>query len=327
MRHFPPLLALALLLPHFAHADEAPGGASDNQSAFSLDFDVRGQAKVDGKDFHPGMRAKADVYAEVAKVIEGPEGSNVMYLRPLEARKNNVDGTNERFDVSAEPRPFVVENDWKMFDAEGNVTLDPRFAIRVIMPYHADISQAMFEVNWNECEGPITGNYTGMPCNKNRGLSDDYMAYLNANYLPCINAGTAAAGVAPAVSVHIQHDGTVADEKHAKGSLHKVGRALDAMQITTKDAKGNTNLFDFTVTNPDRKLSSSCKPAGTPVCKFFEAFRQCWHQKQVARKCPARKDGPIGTIGWEDAKHIHHHLHTSYPFCPNSKGHFITDLK
>jgi hypothetical protein len=310
------LLALSLT----AKADPVPTDQN-------LDFNDAGEAKVNGALFQEGMAEKpADVYADVVKVIQAPDGTSVLYLRPVEAHKTGADGDVEKFSVaSAEPRPFVPEGDWKMFDAEGQVTTDPHFALRVIMPYPSDINAAMFDVKWNECQGALTGNYSGLPCNKNRGLSDDYMAFLKQHYLPCVNAALAKAGLPAAKAVHITHDGTVADERHSRGSLHAVGRAIDVMKVITTGADGRTNTFDFTKTNTNRRLSHSCAPAGTANCKFFEGFRACWHQLHVARHCPARRSGPIGTIGWEDRDHIAHHLHTSYPFCPNNKGYFITE--
>ena len=310
-------LSLAFSLP--AKADPIP--SDDN-----LEFTQDGDAKINGKFFQEGMAEKpADVYAEVVKVIQGPEGSTVLYLRPVEARKTGRDGKVEKFAVSAEPRPFVAETGWQMFDAEGQVTEDARFAQRVIMPYPADVSTAMFEVKWNECEGPVTGNYTGYPCNKNRGLADDFMVLLKMNYLPCANEALTRAGLPAAVAAHLQHDGTMADERHNRGSLHAAGRAVDVMQVTVTYQNSKKATFDFTKTNTNHRTSARCAPAESANCKFFEGFRACWHKIHVGRKCPARNNGPIGTIGWEDKDHIAHHLHTSYPFCPNNKGHFITE--
>ncbi|MGZ3650865.1 MAG: hypothetical protein ACXVB9_01025 [Bdellovibrionota bacterium] len=315
-----PLGAALLCLMLTTHAKaEAPAADAGN-----LDFTESGDAKLNGVVFTEGASEKpADVYAEVVKTIQGPEGT-VLYLHPIEARKTNKDGAIEKIPVSGEARPFEPEASWKMFDAEGEITTDAAFAARVIMPYPLDPGQASIDVIWDECDGSITGNYTGLPCNKHRGLSDDYMAYLKQNYLPTVNDAMAAAGLSPAVSVHIVHDGTTADARHNKGSLHSAGRAIDVQIVTTVDAKGGTNTFDFRKTNTDHRLSHSCAPAGTQLCKFFEAFRVSWGKKQVARRCPGRSGGPIGTIGWEDKDHIAHHLHTSYPFCPNNKGYFIT---
>jgi hypothetical protein len=304
-----------------AHADDVPSDADQ-----TLELNSNGGAKVNGADFVAGSKPKpADVYADVVKVVPGPEDSTILYLRPIEARTMHEDGSVGKESLSADPKPFVAQADWKMFDAEGEVTDDPRFALRVIMPYDTDESGKKIDVIWNECSGPISGNYTGLPCNRTRGLSDDYVAYLKQNYLPCVNESLKAAGFAPAVSVHIMHDGTLADERHNRGSLHAAGRAIDVQVVTTTDANGQTHSFDFRTTNTDHRLSHSCKPAGTAVCNYYEAFRACWGKLQVARHCPARHDGPIGTIGWEDSRHIAHHLHTSYPFCPNNKGWFITE--
>ena len=62
---------------------------------------------------------------------------------------------------------------WKMFDAQGALTTDPRYASRVILPYPATMDGALFEASWNECDGPINGNYVGLPCSTHRGLDDD----------------------------------------------------------------------------------------------------------------------------------------------------------
>lgn len=313
--------AFLLAVSITANADTVPAGDT-------LEFNSNGEAKVNGVPFQAGTTAKpTDLYADVVQVIQGPESGAILYLRPVEARKTGSDGKIEKLSISAEPRPFVPESDWKMYDAEGKTTDDPRYAFRVMLPYPMDVSSALFEAMWNECEGTVNGNYVGLPCSKNRGLSDDYVIYLKKNYLPCINKSLGEAGLPAAVSVHLQHDGTMADDQHSAHSLHNVGRAIDVMQITTTSADGTSNFFDFTKTNVDHKLSNSCQPAGTANCKFFERFRACWHTLQVARKCAPRHDGPIGTIGWEDGRHIAHHLHTSYPFCPNNKGYFITEKK
>jgi hypothetical protein len=320
------IFAAALLasLSLNAKADPLPGTAEE-----TLDFTSAGDAKMNGADFKEGQSKSVDVYADVVKVIQGPDNETVLYLRPVEAHMTNTDGSVQKTNVTAEARPFVAENSWKMYDAEGEVTDDPRFALRVIMPYPVLSTDSIFmDTVWNECQGPVTGNYTGLPCNKNRGLSDDYMAYLKQNFLPTVNKALAATGLPAAASVHITHDGTVADERHSRGSLHAVGRAVDIQIMTPTDAAGKEIAsFDFRKTNTDHRLSSSCKPAGTQLCKFYEAFRAEWGKLQVARRCPGRQSGPIGTIGWEDSRHIAHHLHTSYPFCPNNKGYFITKSK
>jgi hypothetical protein len=312
------LLACSLL----AHADEQGDGMPQ-----TLEFNTNGDAKVNGADFKAGAQERpADVYADVVKVVQDPSGESTLFLRPIEARKLHADGSVEKIPVSADPRPFTPQADWKMFDAEGEVTKDPRFALRVIMPYPTDeSSNKSIDVIWNECQGPISGNYVGVSCARTRGLADEYMAYLNQHFLPCVNQSLGSVGLSPATAVHIQHDGTTADAQHNSGSLHQVGRAIDIQIVTTTDAQGQKNSFDFRQTNTDHVLSHSCKPAGTKLCKFYETFRACWGKLQVDRHCPARHDGPIGTMGWEDARHIAHHLHTSYPFCPNNNGYFITD--
>lgn len=301
--------------------------AQADQNDPSLDFNDSGEAQVNGAAFQEGMHKTADVYADVVKVVAGPEDSIALTLHPVEARSKNADGTFEKVPMaSGEARDYEPNATWKMFDAEGALTDDPRFAVRVIMPMPMPDGKTV-DVMWDECAGPISGNYSGLPCASHRGLADDYMAYLKQNYLPTVNIALKAAGLPPAVSAHIEHDGTLADARHHSGSLHNAGRAIDQKAITTTDANGVKHTFDFTKTNTNHRLSHSCAPAGTQNCMFFEAFRAAWAKLQTARKCPHTSIGLTGTIGWEDKDHIAHHLHTSMPFCPNNKGWFITDLK
>ncbi len=299
-----------------AHADPIDPPEESNLGALeTLAIDDAGNIEVNGVAPKEHAEKPADVYADVDKVIQDAEGNVVLYLRPFEAHKMNSDGKMEKLPISGEARPFSVEKDWKMFDAEGAETLDARYAQRVIMPFFVDMGAAMFDVKWNECSGTISGNYTGLPCNKNRGLSDEYMAYLKQHYLPCVNEGLRKVGLAPASSVHITHDGTTADARHSGGSLHSAGRAIDVQMLTTFSATGGSNRFDFRITSSQPQSRDR---------KFYEGFRQCWGKLQAARGCPGRHSGPVGTIGWEDAHHKGHHLHTSMPFCPNNRGYFIT---
>jgi hypothetical protein len=310
--------ALICALSIHARADDAPTSI--------LELNDAGEAQVDGAAYKE--QKQADVYADVVKVINGPDESIFLTLHPVEARKQNDDGTFEKVPMAkAATADYLPAPDWKLFDAEGAITEDPRFAIRVIMPFRTTGNAV--DVEWNECVGNINGNYVGLPCAAHRGLSNDYMSYLKQNYLPTVNVALKAAGLSPAVSVHIEHDGTMGDARHRGegGSLHVAGRAIDQKVITTTDADGNKHSFDFTKTNTTHKLSHSCAPAGTQNCQFFEAFRKEWARLQTGRSCHATSIGLTGTIGWEDKDHIAHHLHTSMPFCPNSKGWFITDGK
>lgn len=288
----------------------------------NLDFAASGETRING--IRQVVEKRAELYAEVTQIVQGTEGITILFLRPLEARKVDANGNTVKISISGMAKPFSPESTWTMFDAQGAITQDVRYAHRVLLPYPVEFSGAPLVTNWDECDGALNGNYVGLPCSKNRGLSDDYLVYLKLNYLPCINESLQAIHLPPAISVHIEHDGTTADNQHNRFSLHTVGRAIDVREITTTFSNGQSSLFDFTATNADHKLSSSCSPAETDNCKFFERFRACWGRKQIARRCPPRHDGPIGTIGWEDARHIAHHLHTSYPFCPNNKGYFIT---
>ncbi|HEY8279273.1 MAG TPA: hypothetical protein VIH99_06605 [Bdellovibrionota bacterium] len=321
--------ATALLAALFALS--LPSFADDSTEAGeSLDLDSEGGAWINDTSYVEGTTGKpADLHAEVVKAMEGPEGSTILYLRPTEARKT-VGGEETKVSLTAEPRAMVVRDDWKMFDAEHQPTSDPQFASSVIIPYPMESADAaMFEVVWNECEGAIQGNYVGTKCRSKEFLADDYMAFMKKNYLNCVNAGMANAGLAPAVKIHIMHDGTAGDMSHKRTpSLHNAGRAIDLQTLTTTDKDGKKNVFNFRSTSPSHALSSRCTPAATPTCKVFEGFRSCWHKLHVARKCPPRAKGaPIGTLGWEDKKHVAHHLHTSMPFCPSRQGHYITQTK
>ncbi|HEY8279724.1 MAG TPA: hypothetical protein VIH99_08880 [Bdellovibrionota bacterium] len=313
---------LLLACPLSASAGTSGKGGMET---FSVDSD--GKVEINGQAFVEGAKEKTEVRAEVVKAVDGPEGSVVLYLRPLEASKVNSHGKVEKLTVSAEPRPFVAEQAWKYFDAEMQPTSDAHFAAKVVMTYPVGIDAAAFEVSWNECEGLVTANYEGIPCNRNRGLSDEYVLFLKQNFLGCVNQGLSAAGLPSAVKAHIEHDGTVADQNHSRGSLHAAGRAVDIQSVQTTSSLGGTNSFDFRNTNTNHVLSSRCAPAGTANCKFYEGLRSCWNKIHVGRRCPSRSSGPIGTIGWEDKKHIAHHLHTSMPFCPSSNGYFITESK
>lgn len=171
---------------------------------------------------------------------------------------------------------------------------------------------------WNECQGPVDGNYIGYPCIRSRGMSPEFLTFMRANMIRCSSAGLARAGGGGRVSgVHIVHDGTLADTRHNRRSLHAAGRAIDILQMRLTTSAG-TRTYSF--------RDTSSRPGGANR-KFFEGFRQCWHNLQKARRCPNRKSGnPVGTIGWEDAHHRNHHLHTSMPFCPNRGGWFETSI-
>lgn len=168
------------------------------------------------------------------------------------------------------------------------------------------------DVSWRECEGDVTGNYSGAGCTT-RKIHDDFLPFLKQNAIRCTNAGLAAVGAASVAKVHIVHDGVVADSRHSRRSLHAIGRAIDIQQI-----KAGGRSFDFRVT--------SNKPDSADR-KFYEGFRQCWHSIHVQRGCPRRDSGyPVGTIGWEDRNHRSHHLHASMPYCPSSRGFFTTSF-
>jgi hypothetical protein len=101
-------------------------------------------------------------------------------------------------------------------------------------------------------------------------------------------------------------------------SLHAAGRAVDIQAMTVTTGKGVVRKFAFEIASKNPRSMER---------GFYFGFRRCWHTKQVKRRCPPKDNpGGIGTIGWEDPRH-QHHLHTSMPFCPNNRGHFITENK
>jgi|GEM_PF-5005423 len=169
-------------------------------------------------------------------------------------------------------------------------------------------------ISWNECSGKVTGNYTGYDCINRRKMAEEFRPFLIKNALKCSNAGLERLGLARVSSIHIVHDGVQADSAHSRHSLHALGRAIDIQQI-----RAGGRSFDFRVTS--RKPNSADR-------KFYEGFRSCWHSLMKQRGCPNRDSGaPVGTIGWEDSKHINHHLHTSLPYCPSSRGYFTTSFE
>lgn len=168
------------------------------------------------------------------------------------------------------------------------------------------------DISWRECEGDVTGNYSGVACTS-RKIHDEFLPFLKQNALRCTNAGLAAVGAASVARIHIIHDGIVADSRHSRKSLHAIGRAIDIQQI-----KAGGRSFDFRIT------SNNVDGADR---KFYEGFRQCWHSLNKQRGCPNRESGyPVGTIGWEDKNHRNHHLHTSMPYCPSSRGYMTTSF-
>jgi len=176
-----------------------------------------------------------------------------------------------------------------------------------------------FRENWNECQGNLNGNYVGLPCSTNRGMAPEFLDFLKANLFSCIDAGLAKVGGGKTTAVHVIHDGIIADENHESTSLHAVGRAIDILTLQVTIAGQAPRSFDF--------KDTSSNPDGVDRT-FYEGFRACWGVVNDKRSCPQRDTGyPVGTIGWEDARHAGHHLHTSMPFCPNSNGHMITEYQ
>lgn len=211
-------------------------------------------------------------------------------------------------------------------DASGALLVDgqPREIPAAAELVSADIMDSLVPTVWNECDEGLSGNYLDLPCSTKRFLSDDYAVFLKKNFLSCVNAGLAKARGGVAKRVHILHDGTTADGRHDPNSLHVVGRAVDIRRVDATLENGQVRSFDFTQTNRDRKVSARCLAEDKSLCAFYEGFRGCWHKLHVMRRCPFNQESPIGTLGWEEAGHVGHHLHTSLPFCPNNKGFKLT---
>lgn len=284
---------------------------------FTSEHDVNGKFEIDGEPFKERGPITTFLFAEVEKALPSPDGNVILYLKPTEFRQPSKDNVAavDAIKVNGDAKPFAFDPNWKMFDAEGQPTDDPRIAFRVLMPAPTEGDAMAFDTVWKECEGNITGNFNGYACTNKRGLADDYAAYLKVNLFDCINAGLSKIGGGTASKVHIVHNGTVADENHSRASLHAAGRAIDVkiMKVTT-----NTGVKELVFEK------ASTNPNGVER-KYYMGFRSCWHDKQVKRRCPLKQSsGGTGTIGWEDRRH-QHHLHTSMPYCPNSQGHFITE--
>lgn len=315
------LLLLALFTTYAAYAVEEDSDEDVPESAFAdtLSLDTDGRVELNGDEVVAKPTPK--LFAEVEKIIPGNDGTMVFHLRPIELRQKNDDGSVKKSPMQGEAKPFVYNELWKMYDAEGGETLDPEMAMRVLIPAPASFDANTAEVKWNECDKDLPGNYIGLNCNKNRFMDDVFVAFLKQNLLKCVNVGMARVGGKPAVKTYILHDGTSGDAKHDRNSLHMAGRAVDFLVIGAIDANGNRTDFDFRKTNSPRQANSKCLPAGSPNCKFFEGFRSCWGKIHTARGCGPRSSGqPVGTIGWEEKRHVAHHLHTSMPFCPKSRG-------
>ncbi len=306
-------MSLTLAFSLFA----APAAFAEEEE-FYFGFDDQGKVEIDGEPFKERGPVTTFLFTEVEKSLPSPDGNVILYLKPTEFRQPNKKNVAmvDAIQVTGDAKPFAHDSAWKMFDAEGQPTDDPRVAFRVLMPAPTEGDAMAFDTVWKECEGNITGNFNGYPCSNRRGLADDYAAYLKVNLLECIDAGLAKVGGGKSSKVHLVHNGTVADSNHSSKSLHAAGRAIDVniARVTTRG--GGVRDFVF---------SKASRNSGGVERQFYTGLRQCWHQKQVKRRCPLKQSsGGTGTIGWEDRRH-QHHLHISMPFCPNNRGHFITE--
>ena len=288
------------------------------EEEYEYAVDASGKVEVDGEAFKPRGPITTWLFAEVEKTLPGMDGQTLMYLKPVEFRQPNKKDVTivDAIQVDGDAKPFAHSLEWKMYDAEGQPTDDPRQAFRVLMPAPTEGDAMAFDVVWKECEGNVTGNFNGYSCTNKRGLSDEYAAYIKVNMLPCVTAGLRAVGGGTATKVHLVHNGTVADQNHSSKSLHAAGRAIDVKTMRVSSSAGDQ---EFVFHNASRSSTSRER-------KFFQAFRQCWKNLQDKRRCPSTSYGMTGTIGWEDRRH-QHHLHTSMPFCPNKRGWFVTETE
>ncbi len=292
-----------------------------------LTFDADGRMELNGKEVMENPPTSF-IFADVEKIHPSTNGSIVFQLKPFELRSVGKNGQRQRTPINGESKSFRYHEKWKMYDSEGNETPEPEIAMRVLMPNPTDADDVTAEVKWNECDSALPGNYLGLSCNQGRFMDDVFVGFLKENLLKCVNAGVAKVGGQPAVKTYILHDGTSPDGAHDKNSLHAAGRAVDLLVVSAVDANGQKRDFDFRATSPSHKTTPSCVPANTDNCKFWEGFRRCWGNIHTARNCPLRPAGqPTGSLGWEDKKHVAHHLHTSMPFCPKSNGFKTTQAK
>jgi hypothetical protein len=321
-----------------------------SQSGGSIDVDQSGAVAVDGKRI-PIQAGKTSLTLMSARIIEAMplnvSANPAFRLQPLEMySRATMDGKTTTTKLNSSEQTVLADPSWQFYESETQINrahrLDLSFPMSndeleslkgkvVMFALPAGTSPEKLSVAWNECDGagPVTGHYTGFACARGRFLADDYAGFIRDHLLSCVNQGMDAAGLPKATKVHIEHDGTSGDARHqVTPSLHNAGRAVD-IQSMTATASDGAHVFDFRKTNTNHVLSGSCAPAGSANCKYYEAFRECWHKLQKARACaensnPARRW--IGTLGWEDKQHIAHHLHTSMPFCPHTAGHWTTSF-
>ncbi len=327
------LCIVALLAAVSASAKPKKSKRVPANASETLEINDAGQVFENGDEVEvrAGNQAAPLMLVEVLGVM-GMGGSLTMKMKPIEVRAKDRNGKVQKTKIDGPAQVVLFEEDFKLFDKDKNETDNPREAAYAILPYTKNMDAEKIQVVWNECAGSVTGQYhdgkKAYGCAKSRKLSDTYYAFLRDNLLSCATEGLKAVGVtAKATAFHIVHNGTMPDAKHSKRSLHGAGRAVDIQECTVTAEDGNKRRFDFLKTNPNRKLSQRCAPADSDNCKFFEAYRSCWHKIHKARGCPDRASGnPVGTIGWEDRKHINHHLHTSMPFCPNPNRMFETSF-
>jgi len=162
------------------------------------------------------------------------------------------------------------------------------------------------QTKWKECTDPVTGNYVGLNCSSNRGISVILDDFLQSNFLRCANEGLASIGLSNAVDMHVKHDGIQGDANHSSRSLHAEARAVDVSSVVMFFANGAQKEFVFN---------------GSQDINFFNSFRSCWGKTiHHGNGCPLISGSYrlTASIGKEDSHH-QHHVHVSVPYCVNGQ--------
>lgn len=179
---------------------------------------------------------------------------------------------------------------------------------------------------WNECSGPVTGNYflsheKQLRCHQSRMISKSFQGFLQSQLPRCAQTVMNTLGIRGRVqSIHLTHTGLTGDERHrnAGGSLHNIERALDVKYLNVRLTNRKMYQFDY---------GNGVINSRTTDRRFFEGVRKCWQEAHLRRdrNCRINKkpNGFVASIGWEDRKH-QRHLHLSYPICgQNRQGFFL----
>jgi hypothetical protein len=315
-----------------------------------MEFDTNGQVFVDGKPVSVDESDTA-LYHLVSRVeqVRRTNQDLVFHIQPLEIQKRvNHEGAPEIMRLSQSSRWFLADENW-IFFADKNLENRNRLPIKnsistenaknlvgsfVVFPVPSGSTEQRLSIAWDECKGAgkITGNYwdrKSHPCMEKSPLSNEFVAFMKTHLTACIEESVRPLNAGAVTKIHLLHNGTLGDARHKKTrSLHNVGRAIDIQEVAVTFGSNRMN-FNFRKTNTDRRRSANCKSSDKKNCEFYSSLRNCWSKKMVSRSCPKNRNPRrawIGSLGWEDKKHIAHHLHLSYPFCPKSNGFWTTDF-